>query len=203
MPTHPPPLPSRRCTKWEQGDIPEAHARFLGLRTISTESSVPSSQRAVATGDKHTQKDPQRSSVPGQAEKAFLSATASAGISWSKDATNAQDQEGVFLRGRGGGAEESKEQGRDEEAEDRFLTYWSEIGTDRPVKWRFFTGALFQASRAVSPEGAGMGRHGRILWCWLQPADTLLPLATDETVSLDRHYSRYVGITRHSNMPTQ
>ncbi|CAM9189379.1 unnamed protein product [Scytosiphon promiscuus] len=141
-----------QCTKWEQGDLPEAHARFLGLRTVDVETWVHPSQRGAVTGDK-SQGKLDRNLAAGRVEKALLSVAASAGMGWSRDTAEAQDQEGsASLRDRGGGAGDSEEKAWEAGTGDRFLTYWSEKGTDRPVKWRFFTGALFQVVRV--DEGA-------------------------------------------------
>lgn len=112
-----------RCYKWEQGEIPEAHARFLGLRDDGLEAlSARKKQR-------------QAEASSGQAmERALYTA---GGLSPS-------------LRG---GEEEEGEQG------DRFITYWSEKGPDRPVKWVFFNDAYFQVGmRCVGPGRGGVGR---------------------------------------------
>lgn len=80
----------RSCYKWEQGEIPSAHARSLGLRTEAT----------IAPGDGEYHGDRQESW--GSLRNA----------QWTKDG--------------------------------RFITYWSEKVSGRPVKWIFFDGAEFE-----------------------------------------------------------
>lgn len=53
-----------------------------------------------------------------------------------------------FGRRPGGGAGDPAE--IDVPEEGRFITYWSEKGTGRPVRWIFFDGAQFEASVALS-----------------------------------------------------
>ncbi|CAN0105472.1 unnamed protein product [Ascophyllum nodosum] len=79
------------CYKWEQGEIPSAHARSLGLRT---EDAVGPNPPNIRSGE----------SLPSQ-----------------------RDAQG--------------------EGDGRFITYWSEKGSDRPVKWIFFDGAEFEVIR--------------------------------------------------------
>lgn len=67
-----------------------------------------------------------------------------------------RDGAGVsLLRGEGG---REAEGGRVKETEGRFLTYWNEKGTDRPVKWVFFSGGIFEAS---SHDGRAGWKEGR------------------------------------------
>lgn len=40
----------------------------------------------------------------------------------------------------------SKEGNTRNEEGDRFITYWSEVKTDRPVHWEFFDGSKFDVS---------------------------------------------------------
>lgn len=55
--------------------------------------------------------------------------------------------------GEGQEEEESREGGQEQRKQgDRFITYWSEKGTDRPVKWVFFNDAYFQVSKRSGPE---------------------------------------------------
>lgn len=115
-----------RCTKWEQGEIPEAHARLLGLR-----------------GDYHYNdpaEEPSRN-IPQPKEVLRAAAATAGGVSSLRggEIDGGLEVSGAKA-GQGGG---------------KFITYWSEKGTDRPVKWVFFTNAYFQAS-----ERSGRGRGG-------------------------------------------
>eukprot|EP00903_Cladosiphon_okamuranus_P014559 g13504.t2 len=115
------------CHKWEQGEIPEAHARFLGLRDDGVEAF---------TAVKKKRQEAEASSRQAK-ERALYAA---GGLSPS-------------LRG-GDEAEEGEGEGEGEGHGDRFITYWTEKGTGRPVKWVFFNDAYFQVIRF--DEGATM-----------------------------------------------
>eukprot|EP00903_Cladosiphon_okamuranus_P014558 g13504.t1 len=116
-----------QCHKWEQGEIPEAHARFLGLRDDGVEAF---------TAVKKKRQEAEASSRQAK-ERALYAA---GGLSPS-------------LRG-GDEAEEGEGEGEGEGHGDRFITYWTEKGTGRPVKWVFFNDAYFQVIRF--DEGATM-----------------------------------------------
>ncbi|CAM9447744.1 unnamed protein product [Pylaiella littoralis] len=107
-----------QCTKWEQGEIPEAHARLLGLR-----------------GDYHYNdpaEEPSRN-IPQPKEVLRAAAATAGGVSSLRrgEIDGGLEVSGAKA-GQGGG---------------KFITYWSEKGTDRPVKWVFFTNAYFQVIR--------------------------------------------------------
>lgn len=116
-----------RCYKWEQGEIPEAHARFLGLRDGGFEEfSARKKQGAVE-------------------RSLYTAAAAGGGIGLSSSLRGAEES--------GDGKQEQRGQG------DRFITYWSEKGTDRPVKWVFFNDAYFQVrGNKLAPSEAGGGK---------------------------------------------
>ncbi|CAM9958546.1 unnamed protein product [Ectocarpus sp. 12 AP-2014] len=121
-----------QCHKWEQGEIPEAHARFLGLRT--PDEDVRPSKTAVADLAQENSRI-----IPSQVQSFLTAAAEGAGVVGQGVS---REEGGVLLRGGDAGSGGSKgRQGN------RFITYWSEKGTDRPVKWLFFNDALFQASR--------------------------------------------------------
>lgn len=44
---------------------------------------------------------------------------------------------------------------------DRFITYWTEKGTGRPVRWVFFNDAYFEV--------CGDGNQGRVFFAYLAP----------------------------------
>lgn len=111
--TSPLPHTTCRCYKWEQGEIPEAHARFLGLRDGVEAFSAREEREAEA---------------PGQAVERTL--------------YTAADGSSPSLRG---GEEESGEVGQRGQR-DRFITYWTEKRTGRPVRWVFFNDAYFEVS---------------------------------------------------------
>lgn len=92
------------CYKWEQGDIPRAHARTLGLR--ADEDVAPNVANAGGSNRVVT-----RTNIKEHDE------------SWPSPPKT-----------RGG-------------SEGRFITYWSEKGSERPVKWVFFDGAEFEVIR--------------------------------------------------------
>lgn len=73
--------------------------------------------------------------VPGQMQSFLSAAAEGSGVTGHRAS---REEGGVSLRG--GDAESRAREG------DRFITYWSEKGTNRPVKWLFFNDALFQAS---------------------------------------------------------
>lgn len=124
-----------RCNKWEHGEIPDAHARFLGLRGDYNYN------------DQAGQKDAPSRNIP-QPEEALLAAATAGGVSLRR---GEGDIEGGLLEVSGETA------GREEGG--KFITYWSEIGTDRPVKWVFFTDAYFQVGQRRE---SGVGGGGRI-----------------------------------------
>lgn len=142
-------LQTPRCNKWEQGEIPYAHARFLGLRTADMEPSFPSARKTASTDDK-TNKEPRRNISPARVEEELVSvATAT---TWGKGDPEPRREQGVSLRGEGGGTPRMEEGNGD-----RFLTYWSEKGTDRPVKVLFFNDAAFQVSGRPGGRDRGWG----------------------------------------------
>lgn len=65
----------------------------------------------------------------------------------------ARKLEGVSLRG----AEDSARGGGEG---DRFITYWSQKGTNRPVKWVFFDDATFEASTTEDQGDGGRRSFG-------------------------------------------
>lgn len=118
---------TRRCHKWEQGEIPEAHARFLGLRDGVEAFSAAKNKKKEAEAS-------------GQAvERSLFTATAG----------------GASLSLRGG-EEESGEEGQQGQG-DRFITYWSEKGTDRPVRWVFFNDAYFEVRVKANAQRGRIG----------------------------------------------
>ncbi|CAM9189528.1 unnamed protein product [Scytosiphon promiscuus] len=142
-----------QCNKWEQGEIPQAHARFLGLRTADVEPPFPSPRRAAGAGEE-TRTKSRRNIVSGQVEEELVSAVAGEARGWEKDDTQLRYGRGVSLRGEDSGPARTEGGDRERLYGDRFLTYWSEKGTDRPVKVLFFNGAAFQVIRF--DEGATM-----------------------------------------------
>ncbi|CAM9410017.1 unnamed protein product [Hapterophycus canaliculatus] len=119
-----------QCHKWEQGEIPQAHARFLGLRETDEDPSFPYPRKAAAAAAA-------ASAVEGESMSAAASAAA---MSRSKGDVETRNLEAVSLGGAGGVEDGVREEGEG----DRFITYWSQKGTGRPVKWVFFDGAAFE-----------------------------------------------------------
>ncbi|CAN0031382.1 unnamed protein product, partial [Ectocarpus sp. 8 AP-2014] len=62
-----------QCHKWEQGEIPEAHARFLGLRT--PDEDVRPSKAAVADLAQENSRN-----IPGQMQSLLSAATEEAWV---------------------------------------------------------------------------------------------------------------------------
>ncbi|CAM9189453.1 unnamed protein product [Scytosiphon promiscuus] len=138
-----------QCNKWEQGEIPQAHARFLGLRPAGIDSSSHLSRKSAATRAS-AQKERSHDTAAAEMEAGSLSASPSAATGRGTVAAEARKLGGVSLRGGEGVESGAAEQGEG----DRFITYWSQIGTDRPVKWLFFDGAAFEV--VAFDEGATM-----------------------------------------------
>eukprot|EP00752_Nemacystus_decipiens_P009705 g8667.t2 len=113
------------CHKWEQGEIPEAHARFLGLQDGSFAEFSTRKKQEEAVG-----------------RSLYTSAAMADGSSPSLRGGEAETEDS------GEGAQ--KQGGK----RDRFITYWSEKDSNRPVKWVFFNDAYFQVIRF--DEGATM-----------------------------------------------
>lgn len=111
-------------------------------------SSFSSSWRAAAAARGNTQRKSRGRIVSGdEVEEELVSiAAAAAATGWGKGDIEPRHQAGVSLRGDGGGAPGVQEGHGEQGDGDRFLTYWSEKGTDRPVRVLFFNGADFQAS---------------------------------------------------------
>lgn len=128
-----------RCNKWEQGEIPQAHARFLGLRPADVDLSFQSS-RKTAGARARTQEEPSRGTAAAEMQSESLSAALSEEAARGMVDVDARKLEGVSLRGGEGVEGRAVEQ----VAGDRFITYWSQKGTDRPVKWIFFDDATFE-----------------------------------------------------------
>lgn len=122
-PPHPPcchiAITNISCYKWEQGEIPERHARFLGLGPDTDFADRPA--LSARAGDANA--------------------------------------EGSSLRG---------DRGSDGALTDgRFMTYWSEKGTDRPVRWVFFDGAEFEASTTARGSFFDRGQLKRGALCYM------------------------------------
>eukprot|EP00904_Undaria_pinnatifida_P002855 jgi/Undpi1/12570/HiC_scaffold_6.g02239.m1 len=117
------------CYKWEQGEIPEAHSRFLGLRR-DTDTAHDSQQM--------------RQTHLGADDEFLILPNEKGGNEASARELQQRDDAGVSLRG-GRGRDRGGERERGEEGP--FLTYWSEKRTGRPVKWVFFSGGQFEVIR--------------------------------------------------------